>query len=287
MLPTQTQDRLNFLEPEPTRPVVDRVAFLLNGRSEANLWSGRSFRCARIAAGGAKSRERELSVMARVLVVEDQKKHLDSLRRGLEAEGYEVTTASTGEAGLQLAISEKVDAIVLDLMLPGRDGLTILRELRSRGFAMPILVLTARDSVEDRVRGLDEGASDYLVKPFAFAEFLARLRALLRRDLTGPPLFLRAGDLEMDLLGRRVSRGGETLELTGREYELLEYLLRHKNEVVTRDMIALDVWKETTGAMTRVIDVYINALRKKVDRTGRVALIQTVRGVGYALRESL
>jgi two-component system copper resistance phosphate regulon response regulator CusR len=226
--------------------------------------------------------------MARVLVVEDQKKHLDSLRRGLEAEGYDVVIASTGEDGLALAISEDVDAIVLDLMLPGRDGMGILRELRLNGFAKPILILTARDSVEDRVRGLDEGANDYLVKPFAFAEFLARLRALLRRDLPGrPPLVLRAGDLEMDLLGRKVTRSGDLLELTGREYELLEYLLRHKNEVVTRDMIALDVWKERTGAMTRIIDVYINALRKKVDRIGRTALIQTVRGVGYALRENL
>jgi two-component system, OmpR family, copper resistance phosphate regulon response regulator CusR len=225
--------------------------------------------------------------MVRVLVVEDQKKHLDSLRRGLEAEGYEVTTASTGEAGLRQATSENVDAIVLDLMLPGRDGLLILRELRARGFTVPVLILTARDSVEDRVRGLDEGASDYLVKPFAFAEFLARLRAVLRRDPPGRPVFLRAGDLEIDLLARRVSRGGETLELTGREFELLEYLLRHKNEVVTRDMIALDVWKESTGAMTRVIDVYINALRKKIDRRDTPPLIQTVRGVGYALRESL
>ena len=225
--------------------------------------------------------------MARVLIVEDQKKHLDSLRRGLEAEGYDVATASTGEEGLALATGLEVDAIVLDLMLPGRDGMGILRELRSRGFAKPIMILTARDSVEDRVQGLDEGANDYLVKPFAFAEFLARLRALLRRDLPGRPLVLRAGDLEMDLLGRRVTRSGDLLELTGREYELLEYLLRHKNEVVTRDMIALDVWKERTGAMTRIIDVYINALRKKVDRTGRTALIQTVRGVGYVLRENL
>ncbi len=225
--------------------------------------------------------------MAMVLVVEDQKKHLDSLRRGLEAEGYDVATASTGEEGLALANSEDVDAIVLDLMLPGRDGMGILRELRSNGFAKPILILSARDSVEDRVRGLDEGGNDYLVKPFAFAEFLARLRALLRLDLPGRPLILRAGDLEMDLLGRKVTRSGDELELTGREYELLEYLLRHKNEVVTRDMIALDVWKERTGAMTRIIDVYINALRKKVDRIGRTALIQTVRGVGYALRENL
>ncbi|MFI5453859.1 MAG: response regulator transcription factor [Isosphaerales bacterium] len=223
--------------------------------------------------------------MAKVLVVEDQKRHLDSLRRGLEAEGYEVATACTGEEGLALAIGEEIDALVLDLMLPGRDGMGILRELRSRGFAKPILILTARDSVEDRVQGLNEGADDYLVKPFAFAEFLARLHALLRRDFSGRDLILRAGDLEMDLLGRRVTRSGAELELTGREYELLEYLLRHKNKVVTRDMIALDVWKERTGAMTRIIDVYINALRKKVDRIGRPALIQTVRGVGYALRE--
>jgi two-component system copper resistance phosphate regulon response regulator CusR len=223
--------------------------------------------------------------MARVLVVEDQKRHLDSLRRGLEAEGYEVAIASTGEEGLAVATTGAIDAIVLDLMLPGRDGMGVLRELRSRGFTKPILILSARDAVEDRVQGLDEGANDYLVKPFAFAEFLARLRALLRRDLSGRELVLRAGDLEMDLLGRRVTRSGVELELTGREYELLEYLLRHKNEVVTRDMIALDVWKEKTGAMTRIIDVYINAIRKKVDRLGRPLLIQTVRGVGYVLRE--
>jgi two-component system, OmpR family, copper resistance phosphate regulon response regulator CusR len=224
--------------------------------------------------------------MARVLVVEDQKRHLDSLRRGLEAEGYDVATASTGEEGLGLAANSEIDAIVLDLMLPGRDGMGILRELRSHGITKPILILSARDSVEDRVEGLDAGANDYLVKPFAFAELLARLRALLRRELPGRPLVLKADDLEMDLLARRVSRAGDEFELTGREFELLEYLLRHKNEVVTRDMIALDVWKERTGAMTRIIDVYINALRKKVDRIGRTALIHTVRGVGYALRES-
>jgi two-component system, OmpR family, copper resistance phosphate regulon response regulator CusR len=224
--------------------------------------------------------------MARVLVIEDQKRHLDSLRRGLEGEGYEVDVASTGEDGLAAAFREAIDVIVLDLMLPGRDGMVVLRELRASGFAKPILILSARDAVEDRVQGLDQGANDYLVKPFAFAEFLARLRVLLRRDVSGRELVLRAGDLEMDLLGRRVTRSGTELDLTGREYELLEYLLRHKNEVVTRDMIAQDVWKEKTGAMTRIIDVYINALRKKVDRLGRPCLIQTVRGVGYALKES-
>jgi two-component system copper resistance phosphate regulon response regulator CusR len=224
--------------------------------------------------------------MAKVLVVEDQQRHLDSLRRGLESEGYEVATACTGEDGLAQATGGDIDAIVLDLMLPGRDGLSIVRELRSSGFTKPILILTARDAVEDRVQGLNEGADDYLVKPFAFAEFLARLHALLRRNFSSRELVLRAGDLEMDLLNRRVNRTGAELELTGREYELLEYLLRNKNKVVTRDMIALDVWKEKTGAMTRIIDVYINALRKKVDRIGRPALIQTVRGVGYTLRES-
>jgi two-component system OmpR family response regulator len=224
--------------------------------------------------------------MAKVLIVEDQKRHLDSLQRGLEAEGYEVSTACTGEAGLVLASGVAIDVLVLDLMLPGVDGMTILRELRSRGFAKPILILTARDSVEDRVQGLNEGADDYLVKPFAFAELLARLHALLRRGFRARELILRADDLEMDLLHRRVTRSEIELELTAREYELLKYLLRHKNKVVTRDMIALDVWKERTGAMTRIIDAYINALRKKVDRIGWLALIRTVRRVGYARGEN-
>jgi two-component system OmpR family response regulator len=223
--------------------------------------------------------------MSRVLLVEDQARHRDSLRRGLEAEGYEVATASTGEEGLALANQQEVDAIVLDLMLPGRDGMSVLQELRSIGFDKPVLILSARDTMEDRIHGLDQGADDYLVKPFPFAEFLARLRALLRRDRWGRELVLYAGDLEMELIGRRVTRGGTELDLTRRESELLEYLLRHKNEVVTRDMIAKDVWKEETGSMTRIIDVYINALRKKVDRTGPSALIQTVRGVGYVLRD--
>jgi two-component system, OmpR family, copper resistance phosphate regulon response regulator CusR len=224
--------------------------------------------------------------MARILIVEDQVRHLDSLRRGLEAEGYDVTAASTGEQGLELARQAEIDVIVLDLMLPGRDGMSILRELRSGGCAKPILILTARDALEDRIEGLDSGADDYLVKPFAFAEFLARLRALLRRDRRGRDFVLQAGDLVMDLVGRRVTRSGAELELTRRESELLEYLLRHKNEVVTRDMIAQDVWKEGTGSMTRIIDVYINALRKKVDRIGPTSLIQTVRGIGYVLRDS-
>jgi DNA-binding response OmpR family regulator len=223
--------------------------------------------------------------MVRVLIVEDQKKLLHSLRRGLEEEGYEVVTAMTGEEGYYLATTALPDAIVLDLMLPGRDGLKVLRDLRGQGYARPVLILTARDDVEDRVTGLDAGADDYLVKPFAHAELLARLRALLRRDISGRELILRADDLEIDLLARRVVRNGVELDLTKREYELLEYLLRHKNSAVTRDMIARDVWKEATGAPTNAIDVYVTLLRKKVERPGARQLIHTVRGVGYALRD--
>jgi DNA-binding response OmpR family regulator len=223
--------------------------------------------------------------MARVLIVEDQKKLLQSLRGGLEEEGYDVIAASTGEEGYYLATTVSPDAIVLDLMLPGRDGLEVLRDLRGQGYAKPVLILTARDAVEDRVAGLDGGADDYLVKPFAFAELLARLRALLRRDGSGRELILRADDLEIDLLNRRVVRGGIELDLTRREFELLEFLLRHKNATVTRDMIGREVWKETSGALTNTIDVYINALRKKVERPEKRQLIHTVRGVGYAVRD--
>jgi len=223
--------------------------------------------------------------MARVLIVEDQKKLLQSLRRGLEEEGYQIAAAATGEEGYYLATTASPDAMILDLMLPCRGGLQILRDLRGNGFAKPILILTARDAVEDRVAGLDDGADDYLVKQFAFAELLARLRALLRRDVSGRELTLRADDLEIDLLSRRVIRGGMELDLTRREYELLEFLLRHKNETVTRDMIGREIWKETSGSLTNTIDVYINALRRKVERPEQRQLIHTVRGVGYVVRD--
>jgi DNA-binding response OmpR family regulator len=223
--------------------------------------------------------------MARLLVVEDQKKLQKSLQRGLCEEGYEVVSALTGEEGYFQATTEPFDAVILDLMLPGRGGLQVLRELRGHGFTKPILILTARDAIEDRVAGLDSGADDYLVKPFAFAELVARLRALLRRDHGGRELCLRVDDLEIDLLARRVVREGIELDLTKREYELLEYLLRHKNSTVTRDMIARDVWKETSGALTNTIDVYINLLRKKVERPQKRQLIHTIRGVGYAVRD--
>ena len=223
--------------------------------------------------------------MQRVLIIEDEKKLLTSLQRGLSQQGYEATTAATGEEGFYLATTQPFDAVILDLMLPRRDGIQVLRDLRGQGFATPILILTARDTVEDKVQGLDAGADDYLVKPFALAELVARLRALLRRNLPSRELVLKAGDLELDLLARRVVRDGDDIDLSSREFELLEYLMRHANSTVTRDMIARDVWKEPGGVLTNVIDVYIKTLRKKIEHPERRQLLHTVRGVGYVLRD--
>lgn len=224
--------------------------------------------------------------MPRVLVIEDQSKLRRNLQQVLEQEGYEVVASETGEAGYDYAATQPFDAIVLDLTLPGRDGLEILNDLRESGFLMPVLILTARDSVEDRVAGLDSGGDDYLVKPFAHAEMLARLRALLRRRRTGVERSLHCDDLEVDVLTRHVARGGVEIELTQREFELLEYLLRHKDRNVTRAMLEHDVWKEPRGVLTNVIDVCVNSLRKKVERPGTSPLIRTVRGVGYTIRDA-
>lgn len=222
--------------------------------------------------------------MARILVVEDERKVLRGLERGLQAEGYDVFGAATGEEGFQQAIAQRFDCVVLDLLLPGRDGLQVLAHLRQIGNKLPVLILTARDAVADRVTGLDAGADDYLVKPFAFAELLARLRVLLRRERGGSETMLRADDLEVDLLNRRATRVGQELPLTLREFEVLAYLLRHKNQVVTRDMLGREVWKEPNYALTNVIDVYINLLRRKVEKPGQRPLIHTLRGLGYSLR---
>ena len=226
-----------------------------------------------------------LDAMARLLIVEDQKKLLASLQRGLQEEGYDVITAVTGEEGFYQATTADVDLLILDVMLPKRDGFQVLTDLRQQGSTVPVLMLTARDRVEYRVMGLDSGADDYLIKPFAFAELLARVRALLRRDSAARETVLRADNLEVNLLSRRVVRKGEEIDLTRRELELLEYLLRHKNSTVTRDMIARDVWKEPSGSLTNVADVYIKTLRKKIERPDSVQLIHTIRGVGYALRD--
>jgi DNA-binding response OmpR family regulator len=223
----------------------------------------------------------------RVLVVEDEQKVASALQEGLEGERYEVVVERTGEGAFFRLNTEAFDVILLDLMLPGRDGLHILKTLRTRGDKTPVLILTARDTLEDRVTGLDSGADDYLVKPFAFEEVLARLRALLRRGRVSEPLRLRVGDLELDLVTRKVMRGGKPVELTVREFELVEYLMRHQGQTVSRGTLARDVWKETarTTSLDNVIDVHIARLRRKVDLDQGVKLIHTVRGVGFSLRE--
>jgi DNA-binding response OmpR family regulator len=223
----------------------------------------------------------------RILVVEDEQKVADAVREGLEDERYEVVVERTGEGAFFRVNTETFDVIVLDLTLPGRDGLEILRALRQRRMDTPVLVLTARDSLEDRVTGLDSGADDYLVKPFAFAELLARIRALVRRGRVAESPRLGAGDLEMDLVTRKVTRGGRPVDLTVREFELLEFLMRYQSQVVSRETLARDVWKETarTTPLDNVIDVHIARLRRKVDLDQPMKLIHTVRGVGFMLKE--
>ena len=223
----------------------------------------------------------------RVLVVEDEPKVANAVKEGLEGERYEVVVEHTGEGAFFRLTTEMFDVILLDLTLPGRDGLEILRTIRERGLDTPVLVLTARDSLEDRVIGLDSGADDYLVKPFAFEEMLARIRALVRRGRVTEAAHLELGELDMDLVTRKVARSGRPIELTVREFELLEYLLRHEGQVVSRGLLARDVWKETarTTPLDNVIDVHIARLRKKIDLDHELKLIHTVRGVGFMLRE--
>jgi DNA-binding response OmpR family regulator len=223
----------------------------------------------------------------RILVVEDEQKVATALREGLQGERYEVVVERTGEGAFFRMTTEQFDAILLDLTLPGRDGIEILKAMRDRGMKTPVLVLTARDTVQDRIVGLDSGADDYLIKPFAFAELLARIRALVRRGRVTEAPRLATGDLEVELITRKVTRGGQPIEQTVREFELLEYLLRHQGQVVSRELLARDVWKETarTTPLDNVIDVHIARLRRKVDADQPSKLIHTVRGVGFMLRE--
>lgn len=223
----------------------------------------------------------------RVLVVEDERKLAQVLTTALEAEHYEVVVAPTGEDGFFHANAEVFDLVILDLMLPRRSGLEILQALRKRGLQTPVLILTARDSIDDRVVGLDLGADDYLVKPFAFPELLARVRALLRRGRPSEAFRLKAADLEIDTATRKVVRGGRELDLTSREFELLEYLLRHQGHLVSREMLAHEVWKEPRRGtpLDNVIDVQMARLRKKVDADAGQRLIHTIRGVGFTLKD--
>jgi DNA-binding response OmpR family regulator len=225
--------------------------------------------------------------VVKILVIEDEKKVALALKEGLESEHYDVQVALTGEEGFYLLCSREFDLVVLDLMLPGRDGMEILRTLRKSNAQTPVLILTARDALEDKILGLDLGADDYLVKPFAFPELTARIRALLRRGRVDEALKLKLADLEMDLTKRAVVRDKQDIPLTSMEFEILGCLLRNQGHVVTREMLARHVWKETERAtpLDNVIDVHIGRLRKKIDGPFRGKLLHTVRGVGFILSE--
>lgn len=222
----------------------------------------------------------------RILVIEDEKKIADFIKRGLKEEGYAVDVASDGENGLFLAKTNDYDIVLLDLMLPKLDGISVCRTLREEKRAVPIIMLTAKDAVKDKVTGLDAGADDYLTKPFAFEELLARVRAILRkRGEQKEAVRLEVGELLLDLHTHKVTRAGKNIELTSKEYALLEYLMRNAGKVVTRTMISEHVWDIDFDTFTNVIDVYINYLRNKIDSGGKKKMIQTVRGRGYILRK--
>ena len=220
----------------------------------------------------------------RILIVEDEKKVSGFIKKGLEEETYAVDVAHDGEEGLHLAIEGYYDLIILDLMLPKMDGLEVLSELRKGKKDVPILLLTAKDTVEDRVTGLNKGADDYLTKPFAFSELLARVRVLLRRGKAEVKTELQIADLSLNLVSHKVSRGSGEVELTGKEYSLLEYFMRNQGKVLTRTMIAEHVWDYNFDTFTNVIDVYVNHLRKKVDKGHSKKLLHTLRGVGYIMK---
>jgi heavy metal response regulator len=222
----------------------------------------------------------------RILLVEDDKKVASFIRKGLEEEGYAVDVAAEGEAGLFMGLDRLHDLIILDVMLPKKPGFQVLRELRQAKVATPVLMLTARDTVEDKVQGLDAGADDYLTKPFVFAELLARVRALLRRRAEARSPRLQVADLVLDPATRSVTRGGQPITLTNREFALLEYLMRNAGRVLTRTAITEHVWDYDFDSGTNVIDVYVNYLRKKIDAGHEPKLLHTVRGAGYVLRES-
>lgn len=221
----------------------------------------------------------------KILVVEDEKKVASFIKRGLEEEGYSVDVAYDGEEGLKMGADETYELILMDLMLPHKDGLEVIQDLRKQDIRTPVLCLTAKDKVDDIVSGLDSGSDDYLTKPFAFAELLARVRALIRRGTTERGAEITFADLRLDPVAHKVWRADREIDLTTKEYALLEYMMRNPNQTLTRSMIAEQVWDYTFDSFTNIIDVYVNYLRKKVDRDFEKKLIHTVRGVGYVLKE--
>ena len=220
----------------------------------------------------------------RILIVEDEKKVAAFIKKGLEEETYAVDIAPDGEEGFHLGEQNQYDLIILDLMLPKINGLDILSSLRSQNIETPILLLTAKDSVEDKVKGLNQGADDYLTKPFAFSELLARIRVRLRRGKAESKTTLEIADLTLNLVSHKVSRGNEEIELTGKEYSLLEYFMRNQEKVLTRTMNAEHVWDYNFDTFTNVIDVNVNHLRKKIDKNFSIKLLHTLRGVGYVMK---
>jgi heavy metal response regulator len=221
----------------------------------------------------------------KILVIEDEKKVANFIKRGLEEEKFEVDTANDGETGMQMAVENSYNLIVLDVILPKRDGMSVVKELRARKIMVPVLMLTAKDSLDDIVAGLNSGSDDYLTKPFAFAELLARVRALLRRTELDRGAEIRFADLRLDPVTHKVWRKDKEIDLTAKEYALLEFFIRNPNQVLTRTTIAENVWDYVFDSFTNIIDVYVNYLRKKVDRDADKKLIHTVRGLGYILKE--
>ncbi len=220
----------------------------------------------------------------KVLLVEDDKKLASFIKKGLKAEGFAVDLVHEGVDGLHLALTENHDVIILDIMLPGVNGLQMLEEIRKKKISIPVILVTAKDTIEDKVQGLNIGADDYLVKPFAFAELLARVRALLRRDQKTQSNILEVSDLKVELASRKVTRGKKEITLTPKEFSLLEYFMRNVDQVITRTMISEHVWDMNFDSCSNVIDVYVNYLRNKIDHDFPVKLIQTIKGVGYVMK---
>lgn len=258
-------------------------------------WVGCGLRCVRSSSDSWHSRvllegdacaayPKQLTAAMRILLAEDQPQVAKHLGDGLKAEGHAVDLASDGDEALWLALNHPYDVLLLDVMMPGKDGFTVVKDLRSRRVAAPVIFLTAKAEIEDRVRGLDAGGDDYLVKPFSFTELLARLRAVMRRQRPEQSNVLRIEDLELDLVARRVQRGGEEVQLTNREFALLEVLMVNSPRAVSKTAIVEHVWDQHFDSRTNVVNVYVNYLRRKIDRPGLPPLLHTIRGVGFALK---